>query len=85
MLLAMFADEFLAPGESSSSNSHAEPASQRMTNEDFRKLMMTPRAGGGSASSRSDATPKGSLGAAAATPRWEWENILFDLITLMGS
>lgn len=41
--------EFLAPGIP------AEPQSQRMTNEDFRKLMMTPRAG------QTPATP--SLGA----------------------
>jgi hypothetical protein len=50
------ADEFSMP-----QGPGAEPASQRMTNEDFRKLMMTPRAGSSGASA---ATP--SLGGASA-------------------
>eukprot|EP00095_Tigriopus_kingsejongensis_P005210 maker-scaffold408_size180710-snap-gene-0.38 protein:Tk05210 transcript:maker-scaffold408_size180710-snap-gene-0.38-mRNA-1 annotation:"red protein (ik factor) (cytokine ik)" len=51
--------DFLAPV----SSGHDEPASQRMTNEDFRKLMMTPRGGSGSSVG---ATPV--LGAGMMTP-----------------
>ena len=63
----MGGEDFLAP---------MEPASQRMTNEDFRKLMMTPRAGSGAAPatpSPGGITPGGGAMAggssAAATPR----------------
>ena len=58
------ADDFLAP----------EPPSQRLTNDDFRKLMMTPRAGSGSAptptpSSGSSGGGGSVLGGGAMTPR----------------
>ena len=49
------ADDFLAP----------EPPSQRLTNDDFRKLMMTPRAGSGSTAA-SGATPTPSSGSSGA-------------------
>ena len=69
----LFNSDFLMPGDPG-----PEPASTRMTNDDFRKLMMTPRAGSsGSTASHSasggssgvGATPKGAAGAAAMTPR----------------
>ena len=58
----MGADEFLAP---------MEPASQRMTNADFRKLMMTPRAGSGAAPSTPSLggqTPGGGAMSGGSTP-----------------
>eukprot|EP00094_Tigriopus_californicus_P000923 TCALIF_00893-PA protein Name:"Similar to IK Protein Red (Homo sapiens)" AED:0.07 eAED:0.07 QI:267/0.75/0.77/1/0.75/0.55/9/75/586 len=71
--------EFLAPGSELHGSGHRhEPASQRMTNEDFRKLMMTPRGGSGSTSSVGAtptlgsgmmATPVRGGGAAGAAPR----------------
>lgn len=79
-----FTDEFLAPGSdhhasSSSGSGHRhEPASQRMTNEDFRKLMMTPRGGSGGSTSVGAtptlgsgmmATPVRGGGASGAAPR----------------
>lgn len=56
--------EFLAPDPGSSKDdhhgSHKEPDSQRMTNADFRKIMMTPR-------SDKNMTAMGALGSGNST------------------
>ena len=50
----MGGDEFAVPAAPGQ-----EPGSERLTNADFRKLMMTPRAGSGATPNFGGATPYG--------------------------
>lgn len=64
--------EFLAPSLPS------EPQSQRMTNEDFRKLMMTPRAGQTPAPGSGSQTPGGQTPSSQGKKKKDAKNYRYD-------
>jgi hypothetical protein len=63
--------EFATPA---APDTYIEPPSQRMTNADFRKLMMTPKAGSGATTSLLSTPALGSGHLPFAPPRYYFHN-----------